>query len=162
MKLLYITVASSMFCVVSVFSQEITRQSIGAYGGSSAIQNVLIEQSVGQSQTVTPGKNSGDRFRPGFIQSRTFMVEETEDADLISGVVYPNPTDYSFFIELDEWVESGELVITSSDGSIMDQRIIQKSNQWQYNASNWKNGVYFITLKTDKGQVFKRRLIISK
>lgn len=162
MKLLYFAVASSVFCVFTGFSQEITRQSIGAYGGSSTIQNVLIEQSVGQSQTVQSDSESDGKFRPGFIQSRTFRVEETETTDLISGVVYPNPTNYSFRIELDEWVKSADLIITSADGNVIAQRKIRDSNEWFYDASSWKNGVYFITLQTNEGQVFKRRLIITK
>lgn len=161
MKLKLLTVASSVFLTFASLSQSIARQSIGAYGGSAAIQNVLIEQSVGQGQTIDAGTANGANYRPGFIQSRTFRVEEVEESGLLSGVVFPNPANNVFSVELDEWVENGEINITTTNGRVIYNRSIEENMTWNVNAQNWQNGVYFITLTTNEGQIFKRKLIIS-
>ncbi|MGM0478595.1 MAG: T9SS type A sorting domain-containing protein [Bacteroidota bacterium] len=145
----------------NAFCQGIARQSINAYGSATTTaSNVLIEQSAGQSQTVNDAAHA--KARSGFIQSRTFHVEQTEKDRLISGTVFPNPAKESFEIQLDQKIEGGQLVVHGLNGERLHSEKINDFRGQQLSSASWSSGIYFVTIQSEKGALFKRKLIITK
>lgn len=163
MKLL---IGAKLLVVVLLFGtnavgQGIARQSINAYGSATTTASkVLIEQSAGQSQTVSDAAHS--KARSGFIQSRTFHVEQTENDRLISGTVYPNPAKEYFEIQLDQEIEGGLLAVHGLNGDRLHSEKISNFRGQHVSSASWSSGIYFVTIQSEKGAMFKRKLIITK
>lgn len=142
--------------------QAVIRQSINAYGGSSQINNILIEQSAGQPHQTETIEDAEVKVRPGFIQSRTFNVEVDEESNSLEGKVYPNPARENFKLELDESVEDASILISDATGVIVEKIEAKDFREQLFDSSSWEAGTYFISLITTEGKVFKSKLIITQ
>lgn len=118
--------------------------------GTHAFQiDVPSAQFVGQQGNIPVslylhGKTSG------------WLATGVEEAKQESFIVYPNPSESSFTVEL----ENTSATITISDihgRTLIQQDKVQFINQFEIE----KNGVYFITVKTDKSTITKK-LIVNK
>jgi hypothetical protein len=80
----------------SVYSQQITRSSIGSFGSSSNNDGITIQQSVGQPTLVNHVNVEGTGLRQGF-QQPIYFVEEQNELDVL---LYPNPNqgEFSFIV----------------------------------------------------------------
>lgn len=161
MKHFFICIITISFSGYSV-GQAVVRQSINAYGGSSEINNILIEQSAGQPHQTETIEDAEVKVRPGFIQSRTFNVEIDEESNSLSGKLYPNPARESFKLELDESVENANILISDATGVIVEQIEAKDFREQFFDSSSWETGTYFISLVTAEGKVFKSKLIITQ
>jgi hypothetical protein len=76
----------------------------------------------------------------------------------------PNPTNDFATIQFSlADNERGELLITNSFGQIMKRVVVAASdNRYALDCSGYGQGVYYITLQTDKKQIEKTKLIIIK
>lgn len=151
-----------MSCSGYSAGQAVVRQSVNAYGGSSKINNVLIEQSAGQPHQTETIEDAEVKVRPGFIQSRTFNVEIEKESNTLAGKVYPNPARESFKLELDESVEDANILISDAAGVIVERIDVTDFREHLFDSSSWKTGTYFISLVSTEGKVFKSKLIITK
>jgi len=142
--------------------QAVVRQSVNAYGGSSQINNILIEQSAGQPHQTETVEDAKVKVRPGFIQSRTFNVEVDEESNSLAGKVYPNPAKESFRLELDETVENANITISDATGAVVERIDAKDFREHLFESSSWETGTYFISLTTTEGKVFKSKLIITQ
>ncbi len=145
----------------NAFCQGVARQSINAYGSASTTASkILIEQSAGQSQTIGDAKNAP--VRSGFIQSRTYHVEKSGEDFLISGKIYPNPASESFTVEIDQSLEGARVVVQNLNGEVIYNRKVEHFRSKELSSASWSSGIYFVTIQSEKGAMFKRKLIISK
>jgi hypothetical protein len=151
-----------MSCSGYSAGQAVVRQSINAYGGSSEVNNVLIEQSAGQPHQTETIEDAEVKVRPGFIQSRTFNVEIEKESNTLEGTVYPNPARESFKLELDESVEDANILISDATGVVVERIVIKDFREHLFDSSNWKAGTYFISLVSSEGKIFKSKLIITQ
>ncbi|NBR14818.1 MAG: T9SS C-terminal target domain-containing protein [Crocinitomicaceae bacterium] len=80
-----------------VFSQTISRSSIGSLGSSSNNDGITIQQSVGQPSLVNHVNVEGTGLRQGFQQPISFIEEQNE----LNVLLYPNPNqgEFSFIVE---------------------------------------------------------------
>ncbi len=74
----------------------------------------------------------------------------TKEIENLSFQAYPNPTNDWVTIDLDKNVEA-QVIVTNILGQVLKRDILRGSSG-QINLSGLIDGVYFITLKTDKGQ----------
>lgn len=152
-----------IFSLSSVgFSQGIARQSINSMGGSSTINNTLVESSVGQPYQTEINKESSIVVRPGFIQPRTMNIEQIKSETTIDLTIYPNPTTESFTISSDESIESAKIHIMDAAGNLVNEINLEQFRSHSVDCSTWNNGSYFITTLTDDGRKNNSKLLITK
>jgi hypothetical protein len=76
-----------------VYSQTITRSSIGTFGSTTNNEGITIQQSVGQPSLVNNEINEeGTGLRQGFQQPIYFEVESNE----LNATLFPNPNNGQF------------------------------------------------------------------
>ena len=75
-------------------------------------------------------------------------------------VIYPNPTENIFFIELNSNLKSeGSLKVMNMVGEILDHETIEVTsglNQWKMDLSSYSSGVYFISIEIDGQSIVKK------
>lgn len=147
---------------VAGFSQAIARQSINTLGGSNTVNNILIEQTVGQPYQTVVIESDKLQVRPGFIQSRSLNIKGQEDNKDINITVFPNPASESFAIKGDEHFDEVTIQVTEVTGNVLEQLSIKDFQKKEINCANWSNGTYFITIITNDGRRSNSKLIITK
>lgn len=146
----------------SGFSQAIARQSINTLGGSALINNIIIEQTVGQPYQSKVIETDDIEVRPGFIQSRFFVIKELSDKKVIDINLFPNPATESFTVMADEVFEEVTIQVSEVTGNVLKYITIKDFQNRKINCSNWSNGTYFITILTKDGRRSNSKLVISK
>lgn len=146
----------------SGFSQAIARQSINTLGGSVLINNIIIEQTVGQPYQSKVIETDDIEVRPGFIQSRFFVIKELSDKKVIDINLFPNPATESFTVMADEVFEEVTIQISEVTGNVLKHITIKDFQNRKINCSKWSNGTYFITILTKDGRRSNSKLVISK
>jgi PKD repeat protein len=66
-------------------------------------------------------------------------------------VVYPNPSKDYFTIESDWLSSTNSVQVVSIEGKLMYENRVENKTKLELNAIDWNPGVYFLKLKTDKG-----------
>lgn len=144
------------------FSQAISRQSINSLGASTIINNVIIEQSVGQPYQSAIIESDDLQVRPGFIQSRFYNIKELMDDKEIDITVFPNPATESFTVKTDEHFDEVTIQVSGVTGNVLEHITLKDFQNKQINCSGWSNGTYFITVLTNDGRRNNSKLIITK
>lgn len=157
------------------FSSPIfTRQSNS--GGSAAalglpyfqVATFLANQgvNVGQSLSLIWTVRATTTNNHSRLASTPFNITLTRDAmnsvkvvlgDKLS--VYPNPTSNSVFVEAPEAIKN--IKIASLDGKVQTVQAVSNVLKANVNTSNLKNGMYIVSVETEKA-VYTHRLIIQK
>jgi hypothetical protein len=75
--------------------------------------------------------------------------------------IYPNPsTDELYFVNISNSVSHIELL--SSDGKIIDQRMVHNQGEFKFNVTDYPNGIYYIHLYTEeRGMLSSHRILIQ-
>ncbi|MFZ4928521.1 M28 family peptidase [Chryseobacterium sp. Mn2064] len=84
-------------------------------------------------------------------------TKETSQAPSENVRIYPNPAKDTVNVEFSQKVNQFKVEITDMAGNML----LQSENQQKINTSGLKNGVYTITIKTEKGNTTKK-IIINK
>ena len=142
-------------------AQSVKRQSINSLGSSGKIGSISIHQSVGQSYSTKGSYDSKTGIRPGFQQPESFFLESVENEKMRLDV-YPNPAAYSLTISNDELIKDASLVIIDLNGKVITNTNFSEFKSHTINCSDWANGSYFITLKSNEVEFYTSTLIISK
>jgi hypothetical protein len=90
------------------------------------------------------------------VAGNTMGINETDFANSV--VMYPNPANGVFIIELKDCKDTYELIITD----ILGKTVLVQKNQYvksEIYLSKQVNGTYFVQLKTKTGSVTKKLTI---
>ncbi len=90
----------------------------------------------------------------------TVGIDKESQSDNIK--IYPNPTTGQFFIELPEIKEKTSLYIYDLTGSVKYKTEINANDEKQiisYNFDHFANGIYFVSINTDKARIIKKLII---
>lgn len=97
---------------------------------------------------------------PSVLQKKTSYIEDFanlyENKSTLNLVLYPNPANESITISLDNAINN--LTITSIEGFIMYKKEV-RNNSVDINISNYKKGIYIVTIQTNDGKVLTEKLI---
>ncbi len=85
-------------------------------------------------------------------------LSETHDDLLTHSIkIYPNPVQYSCQIECPYTIQ--EILVNDVSGRIQNLEVeVQTQSEWTLNTSELIPGVYYLTIKTEKGNVIKKLL----
>jgi len=85
-----------------------------------------------------------------------FIIDNTINRDLYHQIqLYPNPVNDLLFVEIGETLQLEQVVIYDNLGRIVLQRTVP-----QLNVAALPGGPYFVKVVTNKGQIFKRIIIL--
>ncbi|RWW92087.1 zinc-dependent metalloprotease [Flavobacterium cerinum] len=97
---------------------------------------------------------------PSILQKKTSYIEDFanlyENKNAVNLVLYPNPANESITISLDSAINN--LTITSIEGFIMYKKEV-KNNSADIDVSNYKKGIYIVTIQTNEGEILTEKLI---
>lgn len=71
-------------------------------------------------------------------------------------LLYPNPATQKATIEYDEPIQN--ILITSIDGRTIFSKTLD-TNSYEINLSNYKSGMYIVTIQTNNGNIYTSKLI---
>lgn len=80
---------------------------------------------------------------------------ETNDFEDIS--VYPNPTEGKLMVNLPNKVNHATIRVVEMTGKVVQEMEIQNSSGFSFNLKG-ENGIYSIEVKTDNGDVYRKRI----
>jgi PKD repeat protein len=91
-----------------------------------------------------------------------FVNSSTQSAQLFSNIMlFPNPTKGEFTLVIDDAdFEQGSLLITNALGQIIGRQLITKRQT--ISLQDQAEGVYFLRISTEKGEVTTKRLILQR
>jgi hypothetical protein len=79
-------------------AQEIVRSTIGSFGSTATSNNVIIQQTAGQSSATSHiNKNDGSGIRQGFHQTLYAQAVLNE----LNAQIFPNPNNGTFSFQVD-------------------------------------------------------------
>ena len=99
--------------------------------------------------------NDGNGIDSGHVRVydlSTVLSEESFKLDYFN--IFPNPAQNFINIELNQGIELGKVNIYNTLGQFMST-----TQSLKINTSNFKNGVYFIEIETNKGKSAKKIVI---
>lgn len=94
-------------------------------------------------------------------QSRTNLITRNSQLTLPVMRVYPNPAKGRFVIEPGELYGNGQIVITNSNGAVIEQKMINvaRGQTLSLNLDKQPSGLYFIKLTTGNGEQVQKILL---
>ncbi len=164
-KELTLLIAFMLFLAIDESSaQAVKRQSIASIGTSTINNGLLVQQTAGQSYSTQTFYSSEVGFRPGFIQSVKFGIQnEKTTFNKIDLSVYPNPAIYTVNIESSEEISTAHIQIVSINGQLIYNQKINDLKTKEIDCSRWANGVYLISLiDEENNQKYSSKLLINK
>ena len=111
---------------------QIAFETYSFYGNPIYIDNVAISQSVGQYE---------NDFKENNIR------------------VYPNPTQGSFTVVLQDKNDYNSIIVTNHIGQVMMNRNIDNNSILISESTSWNSGMYFIKLVGDNGSAVEKLII---
>lgn len=122
---------------------------------AAAINENYTDGTTDKGYLICP--NSNTQQARARIEAATTMMEGPQQ--LMQ--VYPNPGRNNFVMQPGSLYGSGKLVITSSNGSIVEQRTINVTGGQpiRLNLNNQRAGLYFVKLITSNGEQVQKLLI---
>lgn len=155
---LIITTATCLFCVASLFGQQIERQVIGSAGQVFSTGTLSASSTVGEVATLTFAEGN-NQLTQGFQQSMDVI---SAVIDLGSGVgveLFPNPasdfatlrieTESNLDVRFDLVDISGRLI------SSKRQQLSASVTNHTIDLSQLPSGTYFVRIATPRGSVLK-------
>ena len=136
-------------------AQRLQRETIAPTGNHGTQQGTLIRETTGQPYQTRTRSDGEVSFRPGF-QQPVFSIQTLSNP--ISVKIIPNPALLAFRIE-------GEIPGTSALIEMHDEagRLIRsaqiRSGSTEFDCSHWANGLYHITITSDKKNLMTAKLI---
>ena len=162
-------IASSIFCVVAIFSalpihgQNLRNSSLVSMGNAAysiQSQGLLVQQSIGQSSVIGVFANSSARISQGFL--RGIRVVSTEIERPFEAIAFPNSFSdrISFRFTIDHQ-EATQARIYDALGKLVYEATHQpKNKEIQLNLPYLATGVYLAHLRS--GNKFVQLRIIKK
>jgi len=130
--------------------QSIKRQSIGSYGATGYVQNILIRQTIGQPYSTKAFSDNIVGLTPGFQQPESFKKQTKKvSIEVVSVDVYPNPASERFFIKSPELLENTPLRISDISGRVLLKTEINSLEVYEVNCSGWTSGIYIVQISSD-------------
>ncbi|MEO8234786.1 MAG: T9SS type A sorting domain-containing protein [Flavobacterium sp.] len=101
-------------------------------------------------------KNGSD----GSSEEESIVLEDEKQIDLIKNKIniYPNPTNSYFKVSYSN-EKFNNVKITSLEGRVMFNQKTQATNSFQLDVSNFKSGIYTVSIETLDGTVITDKLI---
>lgn len=94
-----------------------------------------------------------------FINSITTSIDFIESSNMDNILIYPNPSNGYFIIDLGE-IKEAQIVITSIEGKVLyNQVILDKKSH--VDVSKWTRGLYFVRIKSGDSQINISKIIIQ-
>ncbi|TLX72603.1 T9SS type A sorting domain-containing protein [Labilibacter sediminis] len=152
-----------LFCLAHKTSaQSIARQSITSYGATKTVGNSSISQTVGQPYSTKA--SNGNTVMQGFQQSLSIKIEKVtpEPIEELEIRVYPNPANYSIFIETVDVIEGGSVMITNAQGNVIYQQRLPENIKHELNCSAWSPGIYILKVYNSSNKQTIKKIVISK
>jgi hypothetical protein len=97
----------------------------------------------------------------GFPASFNISDEESRKTELQVGV-YPNPASYEVTIDLSAVGEKPTVTITNLSGMEMFSKAEVETQQLTVDVSSYSQGVFLITIKTETGEVIRKKMSVIK
>ncbi|AZA83538.1 leucyl aminopeptidase [Chryseobacterium lactis] len=89
--------------------------------------------------------------------NNVMATQEAPQKSLEAIQIYPNPAKDMIMVELPQKIKQSSIEVSDMTGKI----VMNVGNQTKINVSGLQNGVYMVTVKTDKGNI-SRKVIIEK
>lgn len=144
------------------YAQSIARQSITSYGSSSTVGDSYFSQTVGQAYNTN---SKGETIvLQGFQQSSNFSVEELKNRNpkVLNVEFYPNPAQYSLFLESTEGIADCQIRVSQYDGKIVHTEQLSQLTKHTLNCQSWVNGIYIITITDALNHQKALKVVIDK
>ena len=151
-KLLMIFLSIVSFTLTA---QEVIRENIGSSSTSKTIDNIHINQSVGQQSALNGTVSNNDiTLRQGF-QQPVFRVEKNTLADIteLDLVVYPNPFRYDIGVKFDQKpIEKVNVLIHDARGRLIKNLSFNPQIEMTIACKELTRGSYVLNIRTSNKQ----------
>ncbi|WP_343623190.1 3-coathanger stack domain-containing protein [Flavobacterium lindanitolerans] len=140
-------------------SNQINKEAVGIYHAGSTLVFKSGFHSKNGSRFRAYVEGCSDKFvgRESDITNRKEFQKEMKGTQIVQKpLLYPNPATQKATIEYDEPIHN--LLISSIDGRTIFSKIL-KTNSYEIDLSNYKNGIYIVTIQTSNGNIFTSKLI---
>ena len=139
-------------------AQSLSREVIGAGGGTYHGENRIIRQTIGQPSSTTVETEEDFTLRQGFQQPLSFSFYNTEmECDFI---LSPNPSTGIFSVDLPMEYGKGTLNVIAMDGKQLFKEEIN-TGITEHRLSELSSGVYLVRLVTEEGYICEKRAVIN-
>ncbi len=142
----YLFTLLTLLTVSLGFSQvEFRKSSLSSGGGSASSGNLYMVYAIGEIgvQETTQGNL---HLSEGFVGPDIASIVGIEDYGVLEGLkIYPNPVRNNLSIQLPDY-GNYEIYLFDMTGKQLWQNNIEDENQASYNMSNYKTGVYILTI----------------
>lgn len=142
-----------VICPILLSAQSVDRQVVGAFGGSTEIDSVYLNSSLGE---LNVNYYAGDFYvQQGFIQAEDWVFvsieEEHEDRAIVS--LYPNPSANQFTIDVSRAGRSHDVVqVFDINGTLIHWEQAGTQQRIVVDAIEWASGIYFVRLTSPEGK----------
>jgi hypothetical protein len=158
-KLKFVFIAILFVLTKSTYSQSIIRSSIGCFGNSVVIDNILYRHTAGQSSNTASFINE-QQLRQGFQQPITLNARHYLKNN-ISINLSPNPASTDAKLTIDGLEGAYIVSIASITGNEMI-RIEAKSAESIINCLNLSAGMYMISIIQNHELLGATKLIVTR
>lgn len=150
--LLIFVLCSSLFAS----GQKLVRQSIGANGTSHSVEGTTLQQITGQPYHTKTQRSNNTVFRPGFSQPilHTEIINSS-----IQVLIWPNPSQFSFYLESSDTLTEASLMIRDERGRIIYEQQVPQFKRLEIPCFTWDNGAYLISLIDKNKNMVSAKLV---
>lgn len=143
-------------------AQSVKRQSIGTLGTTHYSEEYTIQQSAGQPFKTNTYYNDSSGYLPGFIQPNVYKASFVSSSSLISIDVFPNPASETVSFIAEKNLENLVIDIYDLTGKLILQEKILQLQSYVLDCEQWSSGLYLLSLRDNKGNLYHFKLIKSK
>jgi hypothetical protein len=156
-------------CLMSLgtknYAQSISPQSINSGASTMSQVNGSLSFTVGELVVLTQTDSEGNTLGGGFTSGATISTATIQEpnADLLSVLVYPNPTNALLNIQINH-AEVGQLIIGIIDlqgKEVFSGKYAALANTIGINTAMLESGTYFLNLKDDKNEILGTYKVIK-
>jgi len=150
---------------LSIFAkaQQIAPATINSAGQSATLNGNTISYTIGDYAVINLADSSYS-ISGSFMGSTLITAIELNAPDFGKVTVFPNPSSDLLFAELSD-IEAKEIHLSlfSADAKeIIKQQFTNFNQQLSINISTLSNGIYFLILKNEKGQIISEHKLIKR
>lgn len=143
-----------------VCGQKIIRQSISSLSSGANLHGLYVNQTVGQPFSTVPSFDSKLLVNPGFQQFlRPGTRKQESPMDFSNLTVYPNPATSEIHVN-SGFPEGTYLKVTDMTGRMVYSSQEVPEQQFTINCSEWKSGLYIISVINLKNQAIQTSKIL--
>ena len=145
-------------------SEYLLRSTTSSSGSTSELildgNNVIVQQSIGQSSPIGVALTSKAEVLQGFIQPSILSKILTPNVpQILEASFFPNPFVNNLYLELDE-IPSSNVIVTAFDitGTVVFSESLPANNRIKLEPIQLKTGYYFFKVECDGMQRIEKIL----